>query len=87
MMVDKYYRRNFSAPSSSTPVSKAVREGGRKVMKRVEGKMEGVSAEKTSWMPDPDTGNFIPEDQFQQIDVAKLRQMLLNRRSGGEGSA
>ncbi|KAF3783951.1 Late embryogenesis abundant protein [Nymphaea thermarum] len=79
-------RRNFSAPSSN-PVAKVFREGSRKVTKRVETKTAGVSGEKSSWMPDPVTGNFIPEDQFGQTDVAKLRQMLLNQRSGGAGMA
>uniref|UniRef100_A0A0C9QQU6 TSA: Wollemia nobilis Ref_Wollemi_Transcript_13689_673 transcribed RNA sequence n=1 Tax=Wollemia nobilis TaxID=56998 RepID=A0A0C9QQU6_9CONI len=34
-----------------------------------------------SWMPDPVTGCFIPEDQFGQIDVADLRESVLRDHS------
>ncbi|CAN6469339.1 unnamed protein product [Victoria cruziana] len=74
-------RRYFSA-SSSAAVANAVRAGSRQVLQRMEEKSKGVvSGEKTSWMPDPVTGCFIPEDQFGQIDAAQLRQTLLSQRS------
>ncbi|KAF3782329.1 Late embryogenesis abundant protein [Nymphaea thermarum] len=76
-------RRNFSATSSGAVVN-AVRAGSRQVLQRMEDKSKAVvSGDKTSWMPDPVTGYFIPEDQFGQIDAAQLRQVLLSQRSDG----
>ncbi|KDO53781.1 hypothetical protein CISIN_1g034497mg [Citrus sinensis] len=36
----------------------------------------GVEKEEF-WMRDPNTGNWIPESQFNQIDAADLRDQLL----------
>ncbi|GLT46183.1 hypothetical protein SLA2020_199570 [Shorea laevis] len=32
------------------------------------------------WMPDPKTGNFIPERHFGEIDVAELREKKLSKK-------
>ncbi|GAY60338.1 hypothetical protein CUMW_201210 [Citrus unshiu] len=40
----------------------------------------GVKKEEF-WMKDPITGNWIPESQFNQIDVADLREQLLPRKN------
>ncbi|PSS18142.1 senescence-associated gene 21 like protein [Actinidia chinensis var. chinensis] len=32
------------------------------------------------WMRDPNTGNWIPETQFHQVDVAELRDKLLPKK-------
>ncbi|KAL6140596.1 hypothetical protein ACLB2K_058895 [Fragaria x ananassa] len=31
------------------------------------------------WMRDPKTGNWIPENHFEDIDAAELREKLLNK--------
>lgn len=31
------------------------------------------------WMRDPKTGNWVPENHFEEIDVAELREKLLNK--------
>ncbi|PRQ51734.1 putative Late embryogenesis abundant protein, LEA5-type [Rosa chinensis] len=34
---------------------------------------------KVFWMRDPKTGNWIPENHFEEIDAAELREKLLNK--------
>ncbi|XP_050234315.1 uncharacterized protein LOC126682622 [Mercurialis annua] len=36
--------------------------------------------EKTFWMRDPKTGNWIPESHFGEIDAADLREKFLSRK-------
>lgn len=40
---------------------------------------ERVTAEKESWVPDPVTGYYRPENS-KEIDVAELRATLLGRK-------
>uniref|UniRef100_A0A0D6QV48 Uncharacterized protein n=1 Tax=Araucaria cunninghamii TaxID=56994 RepID=A0A0D6QV48_ARACU len=44
-------------------------------------KSSSSERQQRSWMPDPVTGCFIPEDQFGQIDVADLRESVLRDHS------
>nr|ABK26089.1 unknown [Picea sitchensis] len=36
---------------------------------------------QTSWMPDPVTGYYIPEDHFGESDIAELRENILKNHS------
>lgn len=56
-----------------------VQGGGAAAMRKK--KEEFVSAGKEEfWMRDPKTGNWIPESQFNQIDVAELREQLITKK-------
>lgn len=33
------------------------------------------------WMKDPKTGNWMPENHFNDVDVAELREKLLSKKS------
>ena len=51
----------------------------------VMGKMTDVSSlekKEVLWMRDPKTGNWAPENHFNQIDVAELRDKLLPKKNG-----
>ncbi|GFP80640.1 late embryogenesis abundant protein lea5 [Phtheirospermum japonicum] len=38
---------------------------------------------KTSWVPDPVTGYYRPENQAKEIDAAELRAMMLKTKIRG----
>ena len=46
----------------------------------VMGKKAGEESAKKSWVPDPVTGYYRPENRADEIDVAELREMLLNNK-------
>ena len=72
-------RRGYAAASQGV-VSGPV--GGAGVGRSgVTGKKGGAEATKTSsWVPDPVTGYYRPENQADEIDVAELREMLVNNK-------
>ncbi|KAA0067986.1 indole-3-acetic acid-induced protein ARG2-like [Cucumis melo var. makuwa] len=39
------------------------------------------STEKVSWVPDPVTGYYRPENRCDEIDVAELRSILLKNKN------
>ncbi|XP_038900137.1 indole-3-acetic acid-induced protein ARG2 [Benincasa hispida] len=39
------------------------------------------SSEKVSWVPDPVTGYYRPENRSDEIDVAELRSILLKNKN------
>ncbi|MGI4370248.1 hypothetical protein ACR2V4_27020, partial [Klebsiella pneumoniae] len=63
-------RRAYAAASGSGRGSVAARAG-------VMAKKGGEESGKTSWVPDPVTGYYRPENRANEIDVAELREMLL----------
>ncbi|KAK9139323.1 hypothetical protein Scep_009004 [Stephania cephalantha] len=69
-------RRGFSAVApqggAGAAAVSAARGGGGIVKKAEE--------ETISWIPDPKTGYYRPENKAEEIDVAELRQMLLNNK-------
>ncbi|XP_026429875.1 protein SENESCENCE-ASSOCIATED GENE 21, mitochondrial-like [Papaver somniferum] len=81
-------RRGYSAPaaenvktsvsSTATVVKKVMLETGKAGNKTV------AAIEKKSnrafWMKDPKTGNWIPENHFNEVDVAELRNKLLSKK-------
>lgn len=75
------FRRGYAAASQgvvSGSVSGAGSSGGRS---GVMGKKVGEESTKTSsWVPDPVTGYYRPENHADEIDVAELREMLLNNK-------
>ncbi|KAH6755495.1 senescence-associated gene 21 protein [Perilla frutescens var. hirtella] len=36
---------------------------------------------KISWVPDPVTGYYRPENQAKEVDAAELREMLVNNKT------
>ncbi|XP_057770635.1 protein SENESCENCE-ASSOCIATED GENE 21, mitochondrial-like [Salvia miltiorrhiza] len=38
-------------------------------------------AKEAFWMRDPNTGNWIPENHFGEVDVAELRSKLLSKKT------
>nr|WIW57642.1 late embryogenesis abundant protein LEA72 [Pinus tabuliformis] len=40
---------------------------------------------KRSWMPDPVTGHYVPEDHFGEADVAEQRENILKVHSANSG--
>ncbi|KAE8660606.1 Indole-3-acetic acid-induced protein ARG2 [Hibiscus syriacus] len=72
-------RRGYAAVSQGI-VSSGIREGaGRSAAAVVKEEMEGGAKEKVSWVPDPVTGCYRPENSSKEIDVAELRAMLLKK--------
>nr|WIW57643.1 late embryogenesis abundant protein LEA73 [Pinus tabuliformis] len=45
----------------------------------------GAGYKKRSWMPDPVTGYYIPEDHFGEADVAEQRENILRVHSTNSG--
>lgn len=39
------------------------------------------SAHEVSWVPDPKTGYYRPDNRAEEIDVAELRAALLKQRN------
>ncbi|XP_022757954.1 protein SENESCENCE-ASSOCIATED GENE 21, mitochondrial-like [Durio zibethinus] len=73
-------RRGYAAASQGV-VSNGVREGAARnaaVVKKTGEEMAGAK-EKVSWVPDPVTGCYRPENCANEIDVAELRAMLLKK--------
>ncbi|XP_052195663.1 protein SENESCENCE-ASSOCIATED GENE 21, mitochondrial-like [Diospyros lotus] len=76
------YRRGYASASASQGVMSAgsVKGGGgegregRGVLAKKGGE---ESAKASSWVPDPVTGDYRPENQADQTDVAELREMHL----------
>ena len=77
------YRRGFSAASQGV-VSSVARGGGVTAASRNVAKKSGEEAvvgptEKVSWVPDPVTGYYRPDNGVQEIDGAELRAALLKK--------
>nr|ACV50424.1 late embryogenesis protein-5 [Jatropha curcas] len=66
--------RGFSA--AAPQAGAAARSGV--VVKKTREEM-ARSTEKTSWVPDPRTGCYRPENVAEEIDAAELRAMLLKK--------
>ncbi|KAF8387878.1 hypothetical protein HHK36_026540 [Tetracentron sinense] len=70
-------RRGYAAAASNGALSSVVRGGGRSGMVK---KGEEKASESSSWIPDPVTGYYRPENRAAEIDVVDLREMLLTRK-------
>ncbi|XP_022991270.1 indole-3-acetic acid-induced protein ARG2-like [Cucurbita maxima] len=81
-------RRGYAAAPASQGVASSAVKGGsvaaarnsNLLKKSGEEKVVG-SSEKVSWVPDPVTGYYRPENRADEIDVAELRSVLLNNRN------
>ncbi|EEF39286.1 indole-3-acetic acid-induced protein ARG2 [Ricinus communis] len=74
-------RRGFSAAASasaSAAAPKATARSGAAMVKKTGEEVVG-STEKVSWVPDPRTGFYRPENVAKEIDAAELRAMLLKK--------
>ncbi|KAK8614540.1 hypothetical protein V6N13_068340 [Hibiscus sabdariffa] len=69
-------RRGYAAAASQGIVSSGVRGGAGPGRSE---EMAGGAKEKVSWVPDPVTGCYRPENSAKEIDVAELRAMLLKK--------
>ncbi|KAM7521463.1 hypothetical protein LguiA_011365 [Lonicera macranthoides] len=68
-------RRGYAAASQGVVSSSSVRNN--MMLKK-----GGEEAKKnTSWVPDPVTGYYRPENQAKEIDAAELREMLLKHKN------
>ncbi|CAA2981348.1 SENESCENCE-ASSOCIATED GENE 21, mitochondrial-like [Olea europaea subsp. europaea] len=72
-------RRGYVAASSQSGMSSSVRGEVSNVMLR-KGEKEST---KTSWVPDPVTGYYRPENQSKEIDAAESREILLKNKIRG----
>ncbi|KAK8636048.1 hypothetical protein V6N13_004758 [Hibiscus sabdariffa] len=75
-------RRGYASASQGI-VSSGIR-GGAGRTKSAAAAVKGETAcggakEKVSWVPDPVTGCYRPENSGKEIDVAELRAMLLKK--------
>ncbi|KAI4301427.1 hypothetical protein L6164_034705 [Bauhinia variegata] len=68
-------RRGYAATTQGI----ASRGGAASVSSKITKKAGEESAEKVSWVPDPKTGYYRPENT-REIDVAELRATLLNKK-------
>ncbi|KAK8499484.1 hypothetical protein V6N12_011569 [Hibiscus sabdariffa] len=74
------YRRGYAAASQGVVSSSGIIGGaGRSAAAAVKEEMKGGAKEKVSWVPDPVTGCYRPENSGKEIDVAELRAMLLKK--------
>ncbi|KAK8614539.1 hypothetical protein V6N13_068339 [Hibiscus sabdariffa] len=72
-------RRGYASASQGI-VSSGIRGGaGRSAAAAVKGETACGAKEKVSWVPDPVTGCYRPENSAKEIDVAELRAMLLKK--------
>ena len=76
------YRRGYAAASQGVVSNVARGTGARSgaMMKKSGEEMVG-STEKVSWVPDPVTGYYRPENGVNEIDVADLRASLLKNKN------
>ncbi|KAK3415478.1 hypothetical protein EUGRSUZ_H01105, partial [Eucalyptus grandis] len=51
------------------------------VMSKKTGEEMARSTERVSWVPDPKTGYYRPENRADEIDVAELRALLLKNKN------
>ncbi|XVE77596.1 hypothetical protein DITRI_Ditri13aG0076100 [Diplodiscus trichospermus] len=73
-------RRGYAAASQGV-VSSGIRGAAARnaaVVKKAGEEMTGAK-EKVSWVPDPVTGCYRPENSANEIDVAELRATLLKK--------
>ncbi|TKY52510.1 Indole-3-acetic acid-induced protein ARG2 [Spatholobus suberectus] len=71
-------RRGYAAATQSATRGGATSISGKIAPKSVEDKVGG--AEKVSWVPDPVSGYYKPENT-KEIDVAELRATVLGKKS------
>lgn len=71
------YRRGYAAAQGG--VSKSL-SGGGVASNMMLKKVVEESGKTTSWLPDPVTGYYRPENQATEIDAAELRALLLKNK-------
>ncbi|KAK3415477.1 hypothetical protein EUGRSUZ_H01104 [Eucalyptus grandis] len=75
-------RRGYAAASQGVASSFAKTGATRStVMSKKTGEEKARSTERVSWVPDPKTGYYRPENRAEEIDVAELRAMLLKNKN------
>ncbi|GFS35620.1 Late embryogenesis abundant protein like [Actinidia chinensis var. chinensis] len=70
-------RRGYAAVATSQGVASGSGRGAVVARAGVMAKKGGEESGKTSWVPDPVTGYYRPENRANEIDVAELRELLL----------
>ncbi|KAL6899244.1 hypothetical protein ACP4OV_005902 [Aristida adscensionis] len=70
-------RRGYAAAAAAG--AELLRQRAPPAARAASGASEGGAAasKEVSWMPDPRTGCWVPEDRFADVDAAELRARLL----------
>ncbi|CAI0395382.1 unnamed protein product [Linum tenue] len=68
--------RGFSAAAAATAGKATPGNGGGSAVKKTG---EAGNKVSTSWVPDPRTGFYRPENVAEEIDAAELRALLLKK--------
>ncbi|KAK3415476.1 protein SENESCENCE-ASSOCIATED GENE 21, mitochondrial-like [Eucalyptus grandis] len=77
-----FARRGYAAASQGVASSVAKTGATRSaVMSKKTGEETARSTERVSWVPDPKTGYYRPENRAEEIDVAELRAALLKNKN------
>ncbi|KAK8574941.1 hypothetical protein V6N13_033843 [Hibiscus sabdariffa] len=66
-------RRSYAVVAAENVTKQAVAS----VMRKAADSRADHAEKAAFWMRDPKTGNWIPENHFDDIDVAELREKLL----------
>ncbi|KAK4559041.1 hypothetical protein RGQ29_008327 [Quercus rubra] len=74
-------RRGYAAASQGVASSVARSGNSGSSMVKKQGEEIVGSTEKVSWVPDPVTGYYRPENRVDEIDVAELRAIFLNNKN------
>lgn len=75
------FRRGYASASQGV-ASTAVKGGSVSTLMKKSGEEKVVgTTEKVSWVPDPVTGYYRPENRIDEIDVAELRSILLKNKN------
>lgn len=70
-------RRCFSAMSGTASASQKC---GRSAAAAVVKNEAGDASSSSSWVPDPVTGYYRPGNVVEEVDLAELRNILLNKK-------
>ncbi|CAI0580038.1 unnamed protein product [Linum tenue] len=72
--------RGFSAAAATAGNAAAGKGGSSSVTAATSGMVKKTGeASKSSWVPDPRTGFYRPENVAEEIDAAQLRALLLRK--------
>ncbi|XP_030477086.2 uncharacterized protein LOC115694099 [Syzygium oleosum] len=79
-------RRGYAAAASQGVASSFAKTGATRsaVMPKKAAEEVARPTERVSWVPDPKTGYYRPENRAQEIDVAELRAVLLKNKNNAE---
>ncbi|KAJ7963355.1 Late embryogenesis abundant protein [Quillaja saponaria] len=71
-------RRSYTVAADNVTLKSVTVVGEAKTSRRE--KMVEKEQKEIFWMRDPKTGNWIPENQFEEVDVAELRNKFVFKK-------